>query len=103
MSGIGIIIILLQTLPFLGSAVVSGGPVGSILAWPDAIRDINLSAFAIASVTLVVGVLWPSRLAKYLPPTLAALALGNAPERPLVDPNSSHRPGPLRTAGHTDT
>ena len=76
MSGIGIIIILLQTLPFLGSAVVSGGPVGSILAWPDAIRDINLSAFAIASVTLAVGVLWPSRLAKYLPPTLAALASG---------------------------
>ena len=76
MSGIGIIIILLQTLPFLGSAVVSGGPVGSILAWPDAIRDINLSAFAIASLTLAVGVLWPSRLAKYLPPTLAALASG---------------------------
>ena len=76
MSGIGIIIILLQTLPFLGSPVVSGGPVGSILAWPDAIRDINLNAFAIAAVTLAVGVLWPSRLAKYLPPTLAALASG---------------------------
>ena len=76
MSGIGIIIILLQTLPFLGSPVVSGGPVGSILAWPDAIRDINLNAIAIAAVTLAVGVLWPSRLAKYLPPTLAALASG---------------------------
>ena len=76
MSGIGIIIILLQTLPFLGSAVVSGGPVGSILAWPDAIRNFNLNAFAIAAITLAVGVLWPSRLAKYLPPTLAALLSG---------------------------
>ena len=76
MSGVGIIIILLQSLPFLGSPVVSGGPVGTILAWPDAIRNLNLSAFAIAAVTLAVGVLWPSRLAKYLPPTLAALASG---------------------------
>ncbi len=76
MSGVGIIIILLQSLPFLGSPVASGGPVGSILAWPDAIRDINLNAFAIAAVTLAVGVFWPARLAKYLPPTLAALVSG---------------------------
>ena len=76
MSGIGIIIILVQTLPFLGSDVVQGGPVGSIQAWPDAIRDFNLNAFAIAAVTLVVGVVWPDRLRRLLPPTLAALIAG---------------------------
>ncbi len=76
MSGIGIIIILVQTLPFLGSDVVPGGPVGSIQAWPDAIRDFNLNAFAIAAVTLVVGVVWPARLRRLLPPTLAALIAG---------------------------
>ena len=37
MSGIGVIIILVQTLPFIGAEVVSGGPVGTIRAWPDAI------------------------------------------------------------------
>ena len=47
-----------------------------IFAWPDALRNIDLSAFAIAAVTLVVGVVWPSRFRKFLPPTLAALVAG---------------------------
>ena len=78
MSGIGLIIILLQTLPFLGAPVASGGPLGAVRAWPDAISGVNLGAFAIAAVTLAVGVVWPNRLGKFLPPTLAALIAGTA-------------------------
>ena len=78
MSGIGVIIILLQTLPFLGASVAMGGPMGAVRSWPDVIRDVNLSAFAIAAVTLVVGILWPARLRRVLPPTLAALMAGTA-------------------------
>ena len=78
MSGIGIIIILLQTLPFLGAPPATGGPVAAVQAWPDAIRNVNFSALGIAVVTLVVGILWPDRLRKYMPPTLAALAAGTA-------------------------
>ena len=76
MSGIGVIIILLQTLPFLGASVVMGGPMGAVRSWPDVIKDVNPSAFAIAAVTLVAGILWPARLRKVLPPTLAALIAG---------------------------
>ena len=76
MSGIGIIIILLQILPFLGHSVTTGGPVGSVRALPSAIADVNLSALAIALVTLVVGVIWPKQLSKFLPPTLGALIAG---------------------------
>ena len=76
MSGIGVIIILLQTLPFLGAKVAEGGPLGAVKSWPDVIPNINFSAFAIAAVTLAVGVLWPNRLRQYLPPTLAALLAG---------------------------
>ena len=76
MSGIGIIIILMQTLPFLGAPVVTGGSAGTVRAWPDAITDVNLSALAIAAFTLAVGVVWPGRLRKLLPPTLAALTAG---------------------------
>ena len=76
MSGIGIIIILIQTLPFLGAPVATGGPVDAIRAWPDVMGSINLSAFAIAAVTLIVGVFWPSQLKKFLPATLAALIAG---------------------------
>ena len=76
MSGIGIIIILIHTLPFLGAPIETGGPMGAVRAWPDAIGNVNLSALAIAAVTLVVGVVWPSQLRKFLPPTLAALIAG---------------------------
>ena len=76
MSGIGVIIILLQTLPFLGASVVMGGPMSAVRSWPDVIKDVNPSAFAIAAVTLVAGILWPARLRKVLPPTLAALIAG---------------------------
>ena len=76
MSGIGIIIILLQTLPFLGAKVAEGGPLGAVKSWPDVIPAINYGAFAIAAVTLAVGVLWPNKLRQYLPPTLAALLAG---------------------------
>ncbi len=76
MSGIGIIIILLQTLPFLGAPVAKGGPMAAVQELPNVINDVNFNAFAIAAVTLAVGVLWPRRLGKFLPPILAALIAG---------------------------
>ena len=76
MSGIGVIIMLLQTLPFLGAAGAAGGSVGVVRALPNAISNVNFSALAIAAVTLVVGVLWPQQFRKYFPPTLAALVAG---------------------------
>ena len=76
MSGIGVIIILLQTLPFMGAPFAEGGPLGAVRAWPEAVSNFDLSAFAIAAVTLVVGVTWPKRHRRRLPPTLAALIAG---------------------------
>ena len=79
MSGIGIIIIMLQVLPFIGEPTASGGPLAAITTWPDVMSQldyVNFSAFAIAGATLLVGILWPSRLRRFLPPTLAALVVG---------------------------
>ena len=76
MSGIGIIIILLQTLPFLGISGASGPPASVVLAWPEALRNIDFNAFSIAAATLLVGIFWPKRFRNYLPPTLAALIIG---------------------------
>ena len=42
MSSIGIIIILLQTLPFLG-APMAGEPLHAVHAWPEALRNVNPS------------------------------------------------------------
>ena len=76
MSGIGVIIILLQTLPFLGATIAQGGPLGAVQSWPDAINDVNFHALAIAAVALGVGILWPEQLKKFLPASLAALIAG---------------------------
>lgn len=76
MSGIGLIIMLMHTLPFLGMPTASGGPIGALRALPEAINNMNISAFAIAAVTLVVGVTWPRNLARYLPGPLVALIAG---------------------------
>ena len=76
MSGIGIIIILIQTMPFLGAPTAPGGPMGAIRALPETVGSIDFGAFAIAAVTLAAAVLWPRRLARFLPPLLVALIAG---------------------------
>ena len=76
MSGIGVIIIIIQTLPFIGMATVPGGPVGVIGAWTSTAIDINSDALIIACAALAVMIFWPGRLRKILPPPLAALILG---------------------------
>ena len=76
MSGIGIIIMLIHILPFLGTPAAPGGAPGAIGALPEAVGNINPSAFAIAAVALTVGTLWPRRLGRYLPAPLVALIVG---------------------------
>ena len=78
MSGIGIVIILMQTLPFVGAAATMGGPMGVVRVLPEAVSNIDTGAFAIAAVTLAVGFLWPRRLARLAPGPLAALVSGTA-------------------------
>jgi sulfate permease, SulP family len=76
MSGIGVIIVLIQLLPFLGLPTAPGGPVGALRALPDALHHVNTDALAIAVVCLAVMIFWPKRLGAYLPPPLAALIVG---------------------------
>ena len=76
MSGVGVIIILVQTLPFMGAAIATGGPVGAVRYWPNLIDDLNVGALGIGAITLAVAALWPARLSKYLPYTLLALVIG---------------------------
>ncbi len=76
MSGVGIIIILVQSLPFMGGNIAAGGPVGAIKSWPDLIEDFNIDALGIAAITLAVAALWPSRVSRYMPYTLVALVAG---------------------------
>ncbi|MCY3556128.1 MAG: SulP family inorganic anion transporter [Gemmatimonadetes bacterium] len=76
MSGIGLIVMLIQALPFIGAPAAPGGVVGTIRVLSEVIGDINYSAFSVAFVTLAVGVLWPGRLSRIVPGTLVALVVG---------------------------
>ncbi len=76
MSGIGVIIILVQTLPFLGAPVELGGPIDAVRSWPDVFGDANYSSLAIAATSLGVCIFWPPRLRAFVPPMLMALIVG---------------------------
>ncbi len=76
MTGVGIIILSVQILPFMGADPVTGGPIEAIRNFSGIIEDFDVSAVGIAGVTLAVAIIWPSRLDKYLPSTLVALGAG---------------------------
>ena len=76
MSGIGVIIILIQILPFFGHATVSGGPLASLRVLSYAVANPNVHALAIASLTLLIMVFWPVKWRKKIPPPLVVLVIG---------------------------
>lgn len=76
MSGIGMIIVIIQILPFIGLPAASGGPLGALEALPNALSQANLDAILIAVAALSVMIFWPRRLHAFIPQPLAALITG---------------------------
>ncbi len=74
MSGIGVIIILIQINPFLGQAS-DASVLHTLASLPDTIITTNLSAFALASLALIVVLFTPAQVSKWVPSPLLALAL----------------------------
>lgn len=75
MSGIGIILIILQFAPLLGQAVPSGGVIGVIKDIPNLISGIEPKETLLAGLTLVILFFLPANIKRYLPPQLIALVL----------------------------
>ena len=75
-SGIGVIIILIQLLPLLGTPVAPGGPLGALRTLPEALSDANVSAMGVFAATLAISLLWPRRLARLVPSAVAGLVFG---------------------------
>ncbi len=76
MTGIGVIIMVLQVLPFLGADPVPGGPLIQIMAWPDAVSHTSPHDLGVGAVALAICVFWPRRIGRFLPAPLVALAIG---------------------------
>ena len=77
MSGIGVIIIAIEALPFLGAPPAPGGFMGAARALPEALAGVNADALGVGAATLAAFVLWPRRYARFLPAPLVALAAGS--------------------------
>ena len=75
-SAVGLIIIVVQMLPFFGTEVALGGALKSLRSWPDTVTNINASAVALGLLTLAVCIFWPGRLQRLLPRSVAALIIG---------------------------
>ncbi len=81
MSGIGVILIILQTAPFLGQDSPKGGVIGTITSLnfnPDngLLSNINPVETLLAGLTVAILLFYPRQLKKYLPPQLLALIIG---------------------------
>ncbi|MEO1406618.1 MAG: SulP family inorganic anion transporter, partial [Pseudomonadota bacterium] len=76
MSGIGVIIILLQFSRLFGGKPESGEIFDAIRAIPVAVANTNPVALGLGLLTLAVVFFWPKQIGKFLPGTLAALIIG---------------------------
>lgn len=75
MSGIGIILILLQIAPFLGQPSPKGGVLGMVQALPELLSKINPVETFLGCMTLAIIFLIPSKYKRFAPPQLVALVV----------------------------
>lgn len=73
MSGIGVILVVLQIGPFLGQAPPRGGVIGTIENIPSLLTNISPSETILGFITVAILVLMPSKLKRLVPPQLLAL------------------------------
>lgn len=76
MTGIGVILIFMQTAPFLGQETPKGGVIGVINNLPTLITNLNPWETALGTLTLVILFVYPNNLKKVVPPQLVALVIG---------------------------
>ncbi|ADV85560.1 SulP family inorganic anion transporter [Vibrio vulnificus] len=73
MSGIGVILIILQLSPLLGHAAPAGGVLGTLSALPETISNMKFSEFFLGLLTLGILFFFPKQYRKYVPAQLVAL------------------------------
>ena len=78
MSGIGIILVLLQLGPFLGQATPKGGVMGTLQEIPALVQGTQPMELLLALITLAILWFTPSAVKKVCPPQLLALMVGTA-------------------------
>ena len=96
MSGIGLILIILQLAPFLGQASPKGGVIGTLQAIPELLAGSQPMEVCLALITLAILWFTPKQLKKIAPPQLIALVVGTLVSLPLL---SGFGAGDIRRIG----
>ncbi len=73
MSGIGVILIILQLSPLLGHAAPTGGVLGTLSALPETISNLKFNELFLGFLTLGILFFFPKKYRKYVPAQLVAL------------------------------
>ena len=76
MSGIGVILVILQLAPFFGQDSPSGGVIGTLSSLPELAAGIQPLELALAVITLLILWFTPEQLKRFCPPQLLALVIG---------------------------
>ncbi len=97
MSGIGIILIILQLAPSLGEPVPAGGVIGVLQNLPELVAGIQPRETLLAATTLAILFLMPARLTRYIPAQLAALVVVTLASLVLLDLDEVRRIGAIPT------
>jgi SulP family sulfate permease len=75
MSGIGLILIILQLAPALGQSSPGGGVIGTLMALPTLLTNTVTIEMALFAMTLFILFFTPAKIKKNIPPQLIALVL----------------------------
>jgi SulP family sulfate permease len=78
MSGIGVILIILQLAPLLGHPGPPGGVLGTLQSLPTLLSEIKPAETILGVLTLAILFLFPARFKRVVPPQLVALVVGTA-------------------------
>lgn len=76
MSGIGVIMIILQVGPFFGQTNPKGGIIPVVTSIPTFISNLDPAETALAALTLALLFLTPKKIRRLVPPQLLALVIG---------------------------
>ncbi|OLQ92803.1 sodium-independent anion transporter [Vibrio ponticus] len=95
MSGIGVILIILQISPLLGHAAPSGGVIGTLKALPDLFANIKFSELFLGALTLGILFFFPQKYRKYIPAQLVALVAVTLLSVMLFDTDAIRRIGEI--------
>lgn len=95
MSGIGVILIILQLSPLLGHAAPSGGVMGTLSALPETVANMRFSELFLGLLTLAILFFFPKHYRKYVPAQLVALIVVTLLSVILFDTDAIRRIGEI--------